>query len=324
MQAHGTLEFSGGGGGIPGPGTIPLTSLAPQAANTVVANATGGAASPTAVPLDATLAFSGGSLTRAAISGDVTIAAGSNTSAIGANKVTNAMLAQAAANTLKGNATGALANETDITLGAGLTFTGGQLALASTGGPYVLKAGDTMTGPLTVNAGSNFTPGTSGITLRSDDPGATGPGLITYHNSASPAVSDALAGFNFWGKNSAAADFRYGGLLAFLASPTAGAEACSYGFYTAIAGTVAQRLGVGSGVSVGAASDPGVGSLAASGILRTGQYTVATLPAAGTVGGGSRAFVTDAAAVPVLSAVATGGGALGLAVYSDGTNWRNG
>jgi hypothetical protein len=51
--------------------------------------------------------------------------------------------------------------------------------------------------------------------------------------------------------------------------------------------------------------------------------TVTNLIAAGTVGAGARSFVTDATATTFASVVA-GGGANGVPVYSDGTNWRIG
>jgi len=54
-----------------------------------------------------------------------------------------------------------------------------------------------------------------------------------------------------------------------------------------------------------------------------GTLTVATLPAAATAGAGARAFVTDANATTFASIVAAGG-ANGVPVYSDGTNWRIG
>ena len=54
-----------------------------------------------------------------------------------------------------------------------------------------------------------------------------------------------------------------------------------------------------------------------------GTLTVATLPTAATAGAGARAFVTDANATTFASVVA-GGGANGVPVYSDGTNWRIG
>lgn len=54
--------------------------------------------------------------------------------------------------------------------------------------------------------------------------------------------------------------------------------------------------------------------------VKTKALTVATLPAAATVGAGARAFVTDANATTFLSTVA-GGGANNVPVVSDGTNW---
>lgn len=60
--------------------------------------------------------------------------------------------------------------------------------------------------------------------------------------------------------------------------------------------------------------------LAVEGVVKTLTYTVATLPAAGTVGAGSRAAVTDANATTFNSTVA-GGGANFVPVISNGTNW---
>jgi hypothetical protein len=57
---------------------------------------------------------SGSQWASVAVTGDVTITSGGVT-AIGTNKVTNAQRAQMAANTLKGNNTGATANEADLT-----------------------------------------------------------------------------------------------------------------------------------------------------------------------------------------------------------------
>jgi hypothetical protein len=52
-------------------------------------------------------------------------------------------------------------------------------------------------------------------------------------------------------------------------------------------------------------------------------YTVATLPSAATSGIGARSFVSDALA-PVFGSTVTGGGAVKIPVYSDGTNWKVG
>jgi hypothetical protein len=52
-------------------------------------------------------------------------------------------------------------------------------------------------------------------------------------------------------------------------------------------------------------------------------YTVATLPDAATVTAGVRAFVTDSS-VTTFNSVAAGGGASGVPVFFDGTDWRVG
>lgn len=55
-------------------------------------------------------------------------------------------------------------------------------------------------------------------------------------------------------------------------------------------------------------------------VLAITALTVATLPSASTAGAGARAFVTDATATTFLSIVA-GGGANGVPVVSNSTNW---
>ena len=61
------------------------------------------------------------------------------------------------------------------------------------------------------------------------------------------------------------------------------------------------------------------GNLTASGTVRLGTYTVATLPSAA-ANTRATAYVTDST-VASFGAVATAGGALGVTVFSDGTNW---
>ena len=53
------------------------------------------------------------------------------------------------------------------------------------------------------------------------------------------------------------------------------------------------------------------------------NYTVATLPSAVTSGNGARSFVTDAL-LPTFGSTVSGGGAVAVPVYSDGTNWKVG
>jgi len=61
-----------------------------------------------------------------------------------------------------------------------------------------------------------------------------------------------------------------------------------------------------------------LGNLTVSGTVKTGVYTVATLP---TPSAGMRAYVTDASATTYMSTVA-GGGANVVPVFYDGTNWK--
>lgn len=61
-------------------------------------------------------------------------------------------------------------------------------------------------------------------------------------------------------------------------------------------------------------------------LLRTEPSTVATLVAAATAGAGARSFVTDATQTLTagIGTVVVGGGANGVPVHSDGTDWRIG
>lgn len=78
------------------------------------------------------------------------------------------------------------------------------------------------------------------------------------------------------------------------------------------------------GSSVGAITTAGLsitGYSKASTYIKSGAYTVSTLPSAATAGAGARACVTDALA-PAFLAVIAGGGVVFSGVISDGTNWR--
>lgn len=73
----------------------------------------------------------------------------------------------------------------------------------------------------------------------------------------------------------------------------------------------------------------GIGSLTpstkldVSGAVKTSAVTVAGLGTAASAGAGARHFVTDAT-VTTFASIVAGGGANGVPVYSDGTNWRIG
>jgi hypothetical protein len=80
----------------------------------------------------------------------------------------------------------------------------------------------------------------------------------------------------------------------------------------------AARIHASGGVSIGNTTDPGATNLSVTGTVRTGGYTVATLPAAGVIG--RRAYVTDATLPTYLGAL-IGGGAVVCPVFDNGTAW---
>jgi hypothetical protein len=67
-----------------------------------------------------------------------------------------------------------------------------------------------------------------------------------------------------------------------------------------------------------ASINPGGSNAYIKGTVRTGSYTVATLPTVGTAG--RRAWVSDAAAA-TFGATVVGGGAIGVPVFDNGTEW---
>jgi hypothetical protein len=100
----------------------------------------------------------------------------------------------------------------------------------------------------------------------------------------------------------------------------------SHNWFTSPTGTAGNTitftrqmtLHASGGLSIGNTTDPAAGNLSVTGTIRTQGYTVATLPAAGTVG--RRAYVTDALAPTFLTAI-VGGGAIKCPVFDNGTAW---
>jgi hypothetical protein len=84
------------------------------------------------------------------------------------------------------------------------------------------------------------------------------------------------------------------------------------------------RMFPSGGVSIGNTTDPGAtnlsvtGTIASASTVKTGGYTVATLPAAGTAG--RRAYVTNAL-TPTYGSAVVGGGAVVIPVFDNGTIW---
>lgn len=213
-----------------------------------------------------------------------------------------------------------------------------QSAINELDADKVAKTGDTMTGPLVTNAGSGSGVGTAGLTLRSDDAGAIGPALVTYHNSASPAGGDVAWWLRCFGRNTTPADTLLFQQAILFDTVTAGTESSTMTYVLKVAGVNTTDFTVGGGVMLGNATSgrQGAGTLNATtiytngnmvadsnGIIRYRPFTFGTLPAAAGVGGGNTR-ISDSLAAPVYNAAAVGGGATFAKVASDGTIWRYG
>lgn len=185
--------------------TIPLTSLASQAADTFVGNVTGAAANPVAVGLStlagAGLAFAAHTLDvtgstsitiasdqvqRAALTGDVTAAANGNATTIAANAVTNAKAAQMAARRVKLRADSA--GTGDPTDGTGAQAA--EILRFATLISDAASTGTIVTYALTEAANVvRFTSGITALTLRGATiPAETGQ-FIIWENNDDTAVT---------------------------------------------------------------------------------------------------------------------------------------
>jgi hypothetical protein len=76
----------------------------------------------------------------------------------------------------------------------------------------------------------------------------------------------------------------------------------------------------GSTTTIAIGGTAGTSTITLNGLTKQQTYTVATLP---TGSAGARSFVTNAL-TPAFGAAVTGGGAVGIPVYHDGTSWKVG
>lgn len=126
--------------------TLTFATTITQYTDEMAQDAVGAMVDSTLVYVDATPL-----LTRAALTGDVTAPQASNVTTIASNAVTNTQLADMATQTIKGRTTAGTGDPED------LTPTQAGAIIGSTG-PWVLKAGDTMTGVLNLSAGTAALP----------------------------------------------------------------------------------------------------------------------------------------------------------------------
>lgn len=202
-----------------------------------------------------------------------------------------------ASNTAIGN--NALGANTD---GRQNTAVGSEALDANTAGDYNVAVGYSA---LTAATTANYNAGIGYRALNA---------VITGSNNTALG-SDAL--LLATGGNNTAVGYQAGNSL------TSGSNNTVIGFDAdASSATVSNEVTVGNS-SVTSFRVPGLSLTFNVKYFNPGTLTVATLPTAATAGAGARAFVTDANATTFASIVAAGG-ANGVPVYSDGTNWRIG
>ncbi len=130
-----------------------------------------------------------------AFTGDVTTTAGATLTTIAANAVTNAKLAQMAANTLKGNNTGATANAGDLTVAQVQTLLGagaanGLATLDGTGKVTAAQLPSSVTGAMAYQGTWNASTNTPTL--------ASGTGTKGFLYKVSVAGSTTLDGVSQW------------------------------------------------------------------------------------------------------------------------------
>lgn len=236
----------------------------------------------------------------------------------------------------------AVANNLSDLANAGTARTNLGLVAGGAGDVWVEKAGDTMTGPLTLQVSPSVGQMINDIIF--DDNGAadtgtyratrysdasTGPvffGRKARGSLATPTTvlsGDTLMGFRGYGYNGSAFVSGSSGVAFLLEAAENWVAGTSYGtqirFFTTANGSTAnsERAGI---TNAGEIAMGGLSNIVidANRLHRLRQYTVATLPTVGTAG--RLAAVTDANA-PTYNATVAGGGAVNIPVYDNGANW---
>jgi len=111
------------------------------------------------------------------------------------------------------------------------------------------------------------------LTVTSTEAGAgSGPDLVLFRDSASPAVSDNLSMINWRARDSGGNDTRYATIDTVLNSPTDTAESATLRFITIRSGTLSFRAHIAAGFYMEGATggDPGAGKINATGFQKAG------------------------------------------------------
>lgn len=234
---------------------------------------------------------------------NLTLSGGSSGASLVLGQGTNGAIALTSAGT--GNVVLA-STSGNVTTARPLLVTNTTAATNTTSGALQVAGGGSLQGALFVGSATNY------LAL------GTNAGVIqSYRTAADGSVRLTRAGVRDWDLNggssfsiipdSGSSVFTLSSAGVLNLPATTSASSSTVGALTIGNGTAATNVAIGGGHVV------------AGGVVRTGAYTVATLPSAATYPGGMT-YVTDANATTRLSTVA-GGGANRIMVYSDGTNW---
>lgn len=109
--------------------------------------------------------------------------------------------------------------------------------------------------------------------VSTDAGAAVGPSFSAYRNSASPAASDSMGLYDFFGKDSAGNKQEYAYMSAGILDPTSTSEDGFINWGTVVAGTIADRVRVAQGLYTAGVSggDKGVDTINATTYYQSGQ-----------------------------------------------------
>jgi len=134
-----------------------------------------------------------------------------------------------------------------------------------------------MASTLTVNDSVTFVSSGSSkpqLTIKNTNADANPPGLIFQKDSASPADADEIANINFYGDDSGGNVAAYAGLKVISDDVTDGTEDGSFHFRTMVAGTIADRVVLGTTLASSVDIIRGGTVITDGSITDTGDFTI--------------------------------------------------
>lgn len=188
------------------------------------------------------------------------------------------------------DATYATSLDTAYNGGQSITADGGAVAITvpdtSNNAGLTITQSDVTNDPAGLYITSNGTAYTTvsnyPVVVEHDDDGANGSFISFFHDTVSPAISDAVGGFDVFGRDSASNEQIYGVFNVDIVDPTSGSEDGRFRFASVVNSTITNLLLIGDGIlgiSVGDGTNAGV--VESNGntdlTLQTGNTTTGTI-----------------------------------------------